>query len=88
MTEYPYIFTPSFNKYLDMDDTHTKFIIRSTHNHEKIITTIPDELMSVKDEAVEDVVRRFRWINDFQIHIINHEGIERIIDINDNFREI
>jgi|LauGreDrversion4_2_1035121.scaffolds.fasta_scaffold58820_4 hypothetical protein len=86
LTEYPFIFSPSFSKYIDMDERHTKFIIRNAH--ERKIMDIPEELMSTKEEEMADVVRRFRWISETRIHIISHDGIERIIDIEDNFKEI
>jgi hypothetical protein len=43
--------------------------------------------MNVKSEPVNDVVRRFRWISERLIHIISHDGMERIIDIED-FSEV
>lgn len=44
--------------------------------------------MNVEDEPMEDVVRRFRWVTDDLVHIINHEGIERIVNISKGFKEI
>ena len=44
--------------------------------------------MNGKDEKVEDVARRFRWISEDLIHIINHEGIERIVDVTNGFKEV
>lgn len=61
LTEYPFIFSPGFTKYLDMDDTHTKFIIREVRE-EKEIKKIPKELMSAKNERAADVARRFKWV--------------------------
>ena len=88
LSEYPFIFSPNFKKYLDLDDTNIRFVIRDPHNHEKVISKIPTELMSGKDEKVEDVARRFRWISEDLIHIINHEGIERIVDVTNGFKEV
>lgn len=42
---------------------------------------IPDEFMSGKDEPVIDVARRFMWLTDTMFKIINHQGIERKLDI-------
>lgn len=49
---------------------------------------IPTELMNFEDEPIEDVVRRFRWIDENRIEIVSIDGIERIIDISKNFEEI
>lgn len=88
LTEFPFIFSPSFSRYIDLDDSHTKLIIRNSLNHEKVISKIPEELMSGKEEAITDVVRRFRWLSDDRLHIINKEGIERIVDIQDGYKEV
>jgi len=88
LTQYPYIFTPNFTKYIDIDDSRTKFLIRSTFKNERKIAEIPRELMSAVDEDIKDVMRRFRWIDSRLIHVINHEGIELIVDTADNFKEI
>lgn len=88
MTEFPFIFSPNFKRYIDLDDSHTKFLIRNTHNHEKVITQIPEELMNANEEPIADVARRFRWLTEDLLHIINHEGIERIVDIAEGFKEV
>ena len=35
-----------------------------------------------------ECARRFRWLDENTIHLINPEGIERILDVNDKFKEI
>ena len=86
LTQYPFVFSPNFTYYLDLDEDHTSFIIRSSID-EREVYDIPLELMNAEEEDLKDVVRRFRWIDEEQLHIINHEGIERIVNINDNFKE-
>ena len=44
--------------------------------------------MDGKRAKVEEIVNRFRWIDENRIHIINEEGIERIVDTVNNFNEI
>jgi hypothetical protein len=88
VTEYPFIFSPNFKYYLDLDETHVRFIIRDPLNHEKIVYHVPEEIMSARNEKLEDVVRRFRWLTENLIHVINHEGIERIIDVANDFKEL
>lgn len=87
LTDYPYIFSPSFKRYIDLDDTRTKFLIMNSET-EKPASEIPEDLMSGKDEPIKDVVRRFRWLSDNLIHIISIDGIEKIVDITDNYREV
>lgn len=62
--------------------------MRSSHENERIISHIPEELMSGKKEPISDVVRRFRWINEDLMHIINNEGMERIVDISNGYKEV
>lgn len=88
LCEYPFIFSPNFKRYIDLEDKIGKFVIRNPHNHESVICEVPSEIVSTKEEKVEDVMRRFRWVTDDLIHVISHDGIERIIDVANNFKEI
>jgi hypothetical protein len=89
ITQYPFLFSPNFTKYIDIDNSHTKFIIRSVDKKETILATIPDRLMSSLLESLHDQASRFRWIDESTIYVINQQGIERLIDISDNqFKEI
>lgn len=49
---------------------------------------IPLDLMDPNKEEVSVVMNRFKWVDDNTIRIINREGIEKIIDIKDNYREV
>jgi hypothetical protein len=44
--------------------------------------------MSSNVEKLEDIARRFRWVDEDTILIINNEGMERLIDVTKNFEEI
>jgi hypothetical protein len=44
--------------------------------------------MDAKGESPEHVIHRFAWLDNNTFRIISHEGIERIVDINDNFKEL
>ena len=41
-------------------------------------------------EKVKDtnLVHRFAWVDNNTIRLINHEGIERLIDVRNGFKEI
>jgi hypothetical protein len=88
LCEYPFIFSPNFKRYIDLENKIEKFVIRNPHNHEAIISEVPSEILSAKEEKLEDVMRRFRWLTDDLIHVISHDGVERIIDVANNYKEI
>lgn len=44
--------------------------------------------MNAINEPLEDVVRRFRWVSDDIIHVINPEGIEKYVSIEDKFKDL
>jgi hypothetical protein len=44
--------------------------------------------MNPQEESASEVMNRFKWIDEDRIKVINKEGIEVIIDINDKFKEI
>lgn len=35
-------------------------------------------------EPASEIMNRFKWVDDDTIRIINHEGIEKIVDLKDN----
>lgn len=44
--------------------------------------------MNLIDDPSTVIMNRFKWINDDTIKVISKEGIEMIIDMKDNFKEI
>jgi hypothetical protein len=44
--------------------------------------------MSDGEESVKDVINRFKWHNNTSIKVINTEGIERVIEIGAEFKEL
>jgi hypothetical protein len=82
VTQYPFLFTPNFENFIDLDESRTKFVIKpSFEKGNKPLIKIPRQLMDGKKDKVQDIVRRFRWINANTFHIINKQGIERVIQI-------
>lgn len=45
-------------------------------------------LMNPVRSNVKELSRRFRWIDSNRIKLINEEGIEKIVDIKDGFKEL
>ncbi len=37
---------------------------------------------------MEEAVRRLKWLDEEHLHIINDEGIERIVNVTDGFKEV
>ena len=62
--------------------------MRDTFNHEKVLLTLPKQYADGKRVPLEETMRRLRWLDEDKLHIINEEGIERIIDVSDGFKEI
>lgn len=44
--------------------------------------------MNPSKENVKLIVRKFKWVDNTQIRIMNKEGFEKTVDINDGFKEI
>jgi hypothetical protein len=44
--------------------------------------------MNPEKYNVRELSRRFKWIDSNRIKLINEEGIEKIVDIKDNFKEL
>jgi len=49
---------------------------------------IPQGLMNPSKEKVKLIAKKFKWVDNSRIRIMNIEGFEKTVDINDNFKEI
>jgi hypothetical protein len=90
-TQYPYIFSPDFSKYLDIDRKEKVFLIKDTlnENEKKAPTRVPLYVMNCKNEPHVAVAARFKWEDNQTIKYVNLEGIERKIDVSSNeFNEV
>ncbi len=79
-TQHPYMFSPDFSMYLDVDRKGKKFLIRDSFTQNKV-TDIPEYIMNCKDEHYEEAAARFKWQDNDTLKVINSEGIERLVDI-------
>ena len=87
-TQYPYIFSPDFSKYLDIDRKKKVFLIKDTFTQKKL-STVPLYVMNCKNEPHVAVAARFKWEDNQTIKYVNLEGIERKIDVSHNeFNEV
>lgn len=75
--------------YLDIDRKNRRYIIRDSFTQE-IRYHIPDWLMSNpnKESWFYILGHRFQWIDNDTIKVLNEEGIERLVDLKRNFKEI
>jgi hypothetical protein len=87
--KYPYLFSKDFSMYLDVDRKNKKYYIKDSFTQE-VRYNIPDWLMQLKnlDDNFVSIAHRFMWIDNDTIKLVNDEGIERLVDLKNNFREI
>lgn len=80
LTEYPYIFSPNFKKYIDVDRKAKLFMIRHSETQE-VMCQIPSHILNFKTEKLLDVASRFAWLGNNTLKVISSEGIERKISV-------
>eukprot|EP00347_Sterkiella_histriomuscorum_P004764 403359199 len=81
-------FTPDFSKYILLSKTKENFIIKDTVSDKKLYT-IPRELMMVTHgQNPEHVTNRFQWQDEETFIIVSQDGIEKKVDIQNNFSEL
>lgn len=44
--------------------------------------------MHTDDEKAAQIAKRFKWLDSDRILLANREGIEKIVDLKDNFKEL
>ena len=54
----------------------------------KPLFPVPKGLVNTSKRDILNVFKQFMWVDDHKIKLINDEGIEKVIDIYDNFREL
>lgn len=79
--------SPCFEYYIDIDRAEDQFVIRDTMTS-TIIDVIPKDLMNPKLENPKEVMNRFEWIDKNTIRMINKEGVEKIVDIQNDCSEV
>ena len=81
-----FLFSPSFEKYIDIDYAEQKFVIRQSKD-EAAIGHIPSAMFSVSykgrdksEAAIGDLSSRIYFHSENEIRIITKEGLDCIID--------
>ena len=79
-----YLFSPNFMYYLDFNKVQNKFVIKKTLDQlDKV--QIPSGLMNPGDgKEVALVGKKFQWLNNSTFRVINDDGIEKTVDIENN----
>jgi hypothetical protein len=78
ITQYPYIFSPDFSMYLDVDRKNKVFLIKDSFTQE-VKVELPEDIMSCQHEPIKIAASRFMWTSNDTLKIINSEGVERRI---------
>jgi hypothetical protein len=76
-----------FSMYLDADRKNGRYMIRDSFTQE-IRYHIPEWLMKATNTNICGVANRFMWIDNDTVKIVSEEGIERLVDLKNNFKEI
>ncbi|CDW78106.1 wd-40 repeat protein [Stylonychia lemnae] len=82
-----FLFSPNLQYYLDYDKDDNMFVIKTTFDQQNH-RLIPQGLMNPSKEKVKLIAKKFKWVDNSKIRIMNIEGFEKTVDINDNFKEI
>jgi hypothetical protein len=80
VTQYPFLFSPDFSQYIDVDRKQKLFIIKDSMTQNRV-TDIPDHIINFKSEDLLSVAARFAWDGADSLKVISKDGIERKIAI-------
>jgi hypothetical protein len=73
--------------YLDFDNSKNVFNIMNTTD-QSLYAAIPRGIMDPSREKAENVSKRFKWMDSDRIKIINKDGMEKVVNIHNNFEEL
>ena len=81
-------FSPDFSRYLIPNNQTKDFTIKELETN-KNIATVPKELMTFKEiEKAITVMNRMKWVDQRLLLIVNEEGFEKLVDIDNGFEEV
>lgn len=80
ITSFNFLFTPSLQYYLDFNIALNKYFIKRSVDQLEIVELDPGYLSPETDKP-EELVKRFKWVSNFQFKVINYEGFEKTFDI-------
>ena len=81
-----FLFSPSFDKFIDIDWVKAEFVIKRTSD-ETVIHRIPHTLLSISfkgrnksEAAIQAMASRIRFHSETEIQIVTKEGLDCILD--------
>ena len=79
-----YLFSPNFMFYLDFNKNDKHFVIKKTLDQTDFVR-IPNGVMHPGDgKDIALVGKKFQWLSNTTIRVINDDGIEKTVDITNN----
>lgn len=78
--------SPSFHHCIDINKTLNQFVVRDTFTLNELYR-IPKHFMDPSKENPKEIMARFEWIDEDTIKLSNREGIEKILEMKDDFSE-
>lgn len=80
--------TPCFERYINFNDSIESFELIETRTQKQIAKIPRHALFMNGKETPELMMKRFKWLDSRFFKYITSGGIERIIDTQDNFKEV
>ena len=81
-----FLFSPSFNRYIDIDYFEAEFVIRDAKD-EKIVARIPKSMLSVSfkgrnksEAAISALASRIYFFSEKEIRLVTKEGLDCILE--------
>eukprot|EP00347_Sterkiella_histriomuscorum_P010355 403376619 len=84
-SSYNYLFSPNLQFYLDLDVNDNCFQIKRTID-QTVYQEIPKGLLNSDDTNM--IARKFTWIDNYKVRIINIEGVEKVLDVHNKMEQL
>ena len=81
-------FSPDFSRYIVLDKKLLQFKIKDTENNTVLFTVPKDLLPYTKDSDPSNVINRFKFLDSKTFIVVNDQGLEKKVCIDDNFEEL
>ena len=86
LTTANFLFSPSFDRYIDIDFNHAEFVIKESKD-ENVVERIPAGMVSISfkgrnksEAAISALASRIRFHSENEIQIITKEGLDCILN--------
>lgn len=81
-------FTPDFSRYMITDRQSKEFLVKDAYLN-KVTHRIPKEIMTFSSfDKATLTFNRFKWLSHRTFIIVNDEGFEKIVDIDNGYAEV